>query len=278
MPSIACLILTSYEDDEALFAAIMAGAAGYVLKQIRGTDLVDAVHRVAQGQSLLDPAVTATVLTRLREGSPAADPRWEALSERERAVLALIADGLSNREIGARLYLAEKMVKNHVFAGCWPNCRWSGARKSRCSARPCGSRARCVHSTRRAESADAHRQCRPFARWTVTGRCGRKCRSIAHCGYSPSTGSSSLKLAVLDDETLRFGHTVAHWSGHTSWWELQDLRSRYQPSTRWRCGSCTAGTGRDRWSQRGHLNGLHSRRRFVMATQAAHSIRGWSCT
>jgi two-component system, NarL family, response regulator DevR len=114
LPSVACLILTSYDDDEALFAAIMAGAAGYVLKQIRGTDLVDAVHRVAQGQSLLDPAVTATVLTRLREGPPATDPRWEALSDRERAVLALIADGLSNREIGARLYLAEKTVKNHV--------------------------------------------------------------------------------------------------------------------------------------------------------------------
>jgi DNA-binding NarL/FixJ family response regulator len=114
LPSVTCLILTSYEDDEALFAAIMAGAAGYVLKQIRGTDLVDAVHRVAQGQSLLDPAVTATVLTRLREGPPAADPRWEALSDRERAVLALIADGLSNREIGARLFLAEKTVKNHV--------------------------------------------------------------------------------------------------------------------------------------------------------------------
>ncbi|HET9116886.1 MAG TPA: response regulator transcription factor [Pseudonocardiaceae bacterium] len=114
LPSVACLILTSYDDDEALFAAIMAGAAGYVLKQIRGTNLVDAVHRVAQGQSLLDPAVTATVLTRLREGPPATDPRWEALSDRERAVLALIADGLSNREIGARLYLAEKTVKNHV--------------------------------------------------------------------------------------------------------------------------------------------------------------------
>jgi two-component system, NarL family, response regulator DevR len=114
LPSVACLILTSYDDDEALFAAIMAGAAGYVLKQIRGTDLVDAVHRVAQGQSLLDPAVTTRVLTRLREGPPATDPRWEALSDRERAVLALIADGLSNREIGARLYLAEKTVKNHV--------------------------------------------------------------------------------------------------------------------------------------------------------------------
>jgi DNA-binding NarL/FixJ family response regulator len=114
LPSVACLILTSYDDDEALFAAIMAGASGYVLKQIRGTDLVDAVHRVAAGQSLLDPAVTAAVLTRLREGPPASDPRWEALSERERAVLALIADGLSNREIGARLHLAEKTVKNHV--------------------------------------------------------------------------------------------------------------------------------------------------------------------
>jgi two-component system response regulator DevR len=114
LPSVACLILTSYDDDDALFAAIMAGAAGYVLKQIRGTDLVEAVHRVAQGQSLLDPAVTARVLTRLREGPPATDPRWEALSERERAVLALIADGLSNREIGARLFLAEKTVKNHV--------------------------------------------------------------------------------------------------------------------------------------------------------------------
>jgi two-component system response regulator DevR len=114
LPSVACLILTSYDDDEALFAAIMAGAAGYVLKQIRGTDLVDAVHRVARGQSMLDPAVTANVFTRLREGPPATDPRLEALSDREQEVLTLIADGLSNREIGARLYLAEKTVKNHV--------------------------------------------------------------------------------------------------------------------------------------------------------------------
>ncbi|MGH3915719.1 MAG: response regulator [Pseudonocardiaceae bacterium] len=114
LPSVACLILTSYDDDEALFAAIMAGAAGYLLKQIRGTDLVEGVRRVARGQSLLDPAVTANVLTRLREGPPAVDPRFDALSDRERAVLALIADGLSNREIGARLYLAEKTVKNHV--------------------------------------------------------------------------------------------------------------------------------------------------------------------
>ncbi len=114
MPSVACLILTSYEDDEALFSAIMAGASGYLLKQIRCTDLVDAVHRVARGQSLLDPAVTATVLARLREGPPGTDPRWEALSDREQAVLELITDGLSNREIGARLYLAEKTVKNYV--------------------------------------------------------------------------------------------------------------------------------------------------------------------
>lgn len=113
-PSVACLMLTSYDDDDALFSAIMAGAAGYVLKQIRGTDLVDAVRRVSRGESLLDPAVTANVLARLREGPPAADPRLARLSERERAVLALIADGMSNREIGARLYLAEKTVKNHV--------------------------------------------------------------------------------------------------------------------------------------------------------------------
>ncbi|MGH4011862.1 MAG: response regulator [Pseudonocardiaceae bacterium] len=83
LPSVACLILTSYDDGEALFVAIMAGAAGYVLKQSRGTDLIYAVHRVAQGQSLLGPAITANVLTRLREGPPATDPRWEALRRAE---------------------------------------------------------------------------------------------------------------------------------------------------------------------------------------------------
>jgi two-component system, NarL family, response regulator DevR len=115
MPSVACLILTSSHDDETLLAAITAGASGYLLKQqIRGTDLINAVHRVAQGQSLLDPAVTAPVLTRLHEDPPATDPRWEALSHRERAILALIADGLSNRQIGTRLRLAEKTVKNYV--------------------------------------------------------------------------------------------------------------------------------------------------------------------
>jgi two-component system response regulator DevR len=112
-PSIACLILTSYDDDEALFAAIMAGAAGYVLKHVRGHDLVEGVRRVAAGQSLLDPAVTQRVLARLREG-PTQDPRLAALSEQERKVLDLIAEGLTNRQIGSRMFLAEKTVKNYV--------------------------------------------------------------------------------------------------------------------------------------------------------------------
>ena len=112
-PTIACLILTSFDDDEALFAAIMAGAAGYVLKQIRGTELVDAVRRVAAGQSLLDPAVTARVLDRLREG-PASDPLLASLTEQERRILALIAEGLTNRQIAERMFLAEKTVKNYV--------------------------------------------------------------------------------------------------------------------------------------------------------------------
>jgi two-component system, NarL family, response regulator DevR len=112
-PSIACLILTSYDDDDALFAAIMAGAAGYVLKQVHGTDLVDAIRRVAAGQSLLDPAVTARVLERLREG-PRRDPRLASLTDQERRVLDLVAEGLTNRQIGTRLGLAEKTVKNYV--------------------------------------------------------------------------------------------------------------------------------------------------------------------
>ena len=112
-PSIACLILTSYDDDDALFAAIMAGAAGYVLKQVHGTDLVDAIRRVAAGQSLLDPAVTARVLERLREG-PRRDPRLSTLTDQERRVLDLVAEGLTNRQIGTRLGLAEKTVKNYV--------------------------------------------------------------------------------------------------------------------------------------------------------------------
>jgi two-component system response regulator DevR len=112
-PTISCLILTSYDDDEALFNAIMAGASGYILKQIHGSDLVDAIHRVAEGQSLLDPQLTARVLTRLREG-PASDPALDQLTQQERRILALIAEGLTNRQIGERLFLAEKTVKNYV--------------------------------------------------------------------------------------------------------------------------------------------------------------------
>ncbi|MEV4214144.1 response regulator transcription factor [Micromonospora sp. NPDC049662] len=111
--SIKGLILTSYEDDEALFAAIMAGAAGYVLKQIRGTDLVDAVRRVAAGQSLLDPAITRRVLDRIRNGVE--QPReLKSLTEQERRILEYVAEGLTNREIAGRMFLAEKTVKNYV--------------------------------------------------------------------------------------------------------------------------------------------------------------------
>lgn len=112
-PAIGALILTSYDDDEALFAAIMAGAAGYVLKQVLGTDLVDAVRRVAAGQSLLDPAVTARVLERIRSDATLPD-ELTALTEQERRVLEGIAEGLTNRQIGERLFLAEKTVKNYV--------------------------------------------------------------------------------------------------------------------------------------------------------------------
>jgi DNA-binding NarL/FixJ family response regulator len=112
-PEIRALILTSFDDDEALFAAIMAGAAGYVLKQIRGSDLVDSVRRVAAGQSLLDPAVTARVLERVRKG-PELDPALAPLTEQERRVLALIGEGMTNRQIAEAMFLAEKTVKNYV--------------------------------------------------------------------------------------------------------------------------------------------------------------------
>lgn len=112
-PEIQCLMLTSFADDEALFDAIMAGAAGYVLKQVRGSDLVDSVRRVAAGQSLLDPTVTAKVLDRLRRG-PEEDQGVEQLTDQERKILDLLAEGLTNRQIGERLYLAEKTVKNYV--------------------------------------------------------------------------------------------------------------------------------------------------------------------
>jgi len=112
-PGIRALILTSYEDDDALFAAIMAGADGYVLKQVRGPDLVDVVRRVAAGQSALDPAVTAQVLDRIRN-PPAEDPALADLTPQERTLLRLIGDGLTNRQIGAEMFLAEKTVKNYV--------------------------------------------------------------------------------------------------------------------------------------------------------------------
>jgi two-component system response regulator DevR len=112
-PSIAVIILTSYDDDDALFAAIMAGAAGYVLKQVRGTDLVDTVRRVASGQSLLDPVVTQRVLSRIRGGEADADPLAK-LTDRERRILTLIGEGLTNKQIADEMFLAEKTIKNHV--------------------------------------------------------------------------------------------------------------------------------------------------------------------
>ena len=112
-PTIQGLILTSYEDDEALFSAIMAGAAGYVLKQIRGTDLVDAVRRVGAGQSLLDPAVTARVLDRIRSGVEQPN-ELKSLTDQERRILDYIAQGLTNHEIAQKMFLADKTVKNYV--------------------------------------------------------------------------------------------------------------------------------------------------------------------
>ena len=111
-PEIACLMLTSYADDEALFAAIMAGAAGFVLKQVRGTDLIDGIRRVAAGESLLDPSLTARALERLRT-----KPEDEGLSEltpQERRILELIGEGMANRQIGEEMFLAEKTVTTYV--------------------------------------------------------------------------------------------------------------------------------------------------------------------
>ena len=106
-------MLTSFADDEALFSAIMAGASGYVLKQIRGTDLIDAIRKVAAGESLLDPAVTKRVLERLR-AAPKEDEGLAQLSDQERRILDLIAEGYTNRQISESIFLAEKTVKNYV--------------------------------------------------------------------------------------------------------------------------------------------------------------------
>ncbi|MCX4781542.1 response regulator [Streptomyces sp. NBC_01264] len=117
MPELACLMLTSFDDEDALLDAIMAGAAGYVLKQIKGSDLVSAVRTVATGQSMLDPATTARLMHSLRDpeaARPPGDERLAALTERERAVLELIGGGLTNRQIAKQLYLSEKTVKNHI--------------------------------------------------------------------------------------------------------------------------------------------------------------------
>ncbi len=112
-PDVKALILTSYDDDEALFAAIMAGASGYVLKEIAGQDLIGAVRQVAAGNSLIDPSLTARVLERVRNG-PSTAPELAGLTEQELKLLALIAEGLTNRQIGERMFLAEKTVKNYV--------------------------------------------------------------------------------------------------------------------------------------------------------------------
>jgi two-component system, NarL family, response regulator DevR len=114
-PDTQVLMLTSFADDEALFASIMAGAAGYVLKQIRGAELVNAIRMVGRGQSLLDPAITATVLDRLRRGKHLLrDERLARLSGQEERILTLVAEGWTNRQIGEELHLAEKTVKNYV--------------------------------------------------------------------------------------------------------------------------------------------------------------------
>ncbi|MEW1723668.1 response regulator transcription factor [Streptomyces sp. NPDC093109] len=113
--NIKCLMLTSFADDEALFDAIMAGASGYVLKAIRGNELLTAVRDVAAGRSLLDPVATARVLERLRNGkNPKGDERLADLTDQERRILDLIGEGMTNRAIGEQLHLAEKTIKNYV--------------------------------------------------------------------------------------------------------------------------------------------------------------------
>ncbi|MFJ4677969.1 MULTISPECIES: response regulator [unclassified Kitasatospora] len=114
MPQLACLMLTSFDDEEALLDSIMAGAAGYVLKQISGTDLVTAIRTVASGRSMLDSGAATRLMARLRGDTPAPAPEFPHLTDREREILALIGEGLTNRQIGERVFLAEKTVKNHI--------------------------------------------------------------------------------------------------------------------------------------------------------------------
>jgi DNA-binding NarL/FixJ family response regulator len=115
LPEVACLMLTSFADDDALMDAVMAGAAGYVLKQIRGTDLVGAVRTVATGQSMLDPRAASQLMARLRDQSAKKDP-LAGLTPQERRILELIGEGLTNRQIGEKMFLAEKTVKNYISA------------------------------------------------------------------------------------------------------------------------------------------------------------------
>ena len=112
-PTIRALILTSYDDDEALFASIMAGASGYILKEATGQDLIGAVHHVAAGHSLIDPVLVERVLDRVRNG-PETAPELAGLTEQELKLLELVAEGMTNRQIGERMFLAEKTVKNYV--------------------------------------------------------------------------------------------------------------------------------------------------------------------
>ncbi len=112
-PEVACLMLTSFADDEAMFDAVVAGAAGYVLKQVRGSDIIDAVRRVAAGEQLLDPALVERALERLRRG-PEEDERLRGLTPQETRILGLLADGLTNRQIADEMFLAENTVKNYV--------------------------------------------------------------------------------------------------------------------------------------------------------------------
>ena len=139
-PETRCLILTSYDDDEALFAAVMAGASGYLLKQIRGTSLTEAIEQAAAGRSLIDPAVTEKLLQRLREPPSPSHDHGATLTPREEEILDLIAEGLTNREIGERLYLAEKTVKNYVSS-----LLAKLGMKRRTQAAVCGSQLREAH-------------------------------------------------------------------------------------------------------------------------------------
>lgn len=113
LPTTYCLILTSYDDQDAVLASVLAGASGYVLKEVRTAGLVDAIRQVAMGRSLIDPSVISQVMTKVQQ-STGTDPRLAALTEREREVLDLITDGLTNRQIGERLFLTEKTVKNYA--------------------------------------------------------------------------------------------------------------------------------------------------------------------